>query len=197
MERAAAMTYRGVDEDLIEACRRGEVEAYRMLFETYKDRVYSIAFHFTGDETSAKDVTQQVFLKLITNLNGFRREAAFTTWLFRLVANACVDEHRRSRRFVPFEPDEDDEPAYDAAPAADEALLARETAESVRAAVSDLRPKLRIAILLRYFEGLSYEEMSEVLGCSKGTVASRLNRGHAHLARSLAHLRGGRKEGVC
>jgi RNA polymerase sigma-70 factor, ECF subfamily len=189
MEQAAVMSYRGVDEDLIEACRRGDAEAYRMLFETYKHRVYSIAFHYTGNEAAAKDVTQQVFLKLITSLGQFRSDAAFSTWLFRLVANACVDEHRRTRRLVPLDPE--------AAPvgrepsgSADDVLIARETAESVRRAVGELRPKLRIAILLRYFEGLSYDEMAEVLGCSKGTVASRLNRGHASLAAKLAHLRG-------
>jgi RNA polymerase sigma-70 factor (ECF subfamily) len=188
MEHAAVMSYRGADADLIDACRRGDAEAFRVLFETYKTRVYSIAVHFTGDEAAAKDVTQQVFLKLVTSLHQYRSDAAFSTWLFRLVANACVDEHRRQRRFVPFEPNEADEWA-DASASADDDLITRETAESVRRAVAALRPKLRIAILLRYFEGLTYDEIAEALGCSKGTVASRLNRGHAALASKLAHLR--------
>lgn len=70
-----------------------------------------------------------------------------------------------------------------------------EISASVKAAVKELKPKLRIAILLKYFEGLSYEEMASVLGCSSGTVASRLNRGHKELARRLAHLRSQGKEG--
>ncbi len=198
MEHAAVMSYRGTEDDLIEACRRGETEAYRMLYETYKDRVYSIAFHYTGNEASARDVTQQVFVKLITSLSQFRRDAAFSTWLFRLVANACVDEFRKGRRLVPLESETMPEPELPG-PAIDESLIANETAGTVNAAVAELRPKLRIAILLRYFEGLSYEEMADALGCSKGTVASRLNRGHQMLARKLAHLRAGRATGgdVC
>ena len=197
MEHAAVMSRRGVDE-LIDACRTGDRDAYRELFETYKDRVYSIAFHFTGDESTAKDVTQQVFLKLLTHIHQFRQDSAFTTWLFRLVANACMDEHRRTRRFIPYEPEaHGDEPAPEAA--GDAVVLEHEVADAVRAAVTLLRPKLRLAILLRYFEGLSYEEMAETLGCSKGTVASRLNRGHRILAEKLAHLNGGPLSGddVC
>jgi RNA polymerase sigma-70 factor (ECF subfamily) len=198
MEQTAVMSYRGIDDDVIDACRRGDTDAYRMLFETYKDRVYSIAYHFTGDEAAAKDVTQQVFLKLLTNLDQFRRDAAFSTWLFRLVATACVDEHRKSRRFVPLDPVKAADRPAPGTPA-DERVMAGETAESVRTAVAGLRPKLRIAVLLRYFEGLSYEEMADALGCSKGTVASRLSRGHQILARRLAHLRAGRGHGgdVC
>jgi RNA polymerase sigma-70 factor (ECF subfamily) len=197
MEHAAVMSRRGVDE-LIDACRLGDRDAFRELFETYKDRVYSIAFHFTGDESTAKDVTQQVFLKLLTHLHQFRRDSAFTTWLFRLVANTCMDEHRRTRRFLPYEPEAlGGEPAADAV--GDAVVLEHEVADAVRAAVGRLRPKLRLAILLRYFEGLSYEEMAESLGCSKGTVASRLNRGHRILAEKLAHLNGGPLSGddVC
>jgi RNA polymerase sigma-70 factor (ECF subfamily) len=191
MEHAALMTTRGADEDaLLDAARRGDGEAFRLLFETYKGRVYSIAYHYTGDEAAAKDVTQQVFLKLMTTLDRFRGDAAFSTWLFRLVANACIDEHRRSRRLVPYDPAPADEPAVPE-PGAEEAMIERETAASVHEAIAELRPKLRIAILLRYFEDLSYDEIAEVLGCSKGTVASRLNRGHGALARKLAPLRGG------
>jgi RNA polymerase sigma-70 factor (ECF subfamily) len=197
MEHAVVMSRRGVDE-LIDACRLGDRDAFRELFETYKDRVYSIAFHFTGDESTAKDVTQQVFLKLLTHIHQFRRDSAFTTWLFRLVANTCMDEHRRTRRFLPYEPESlGGEPAADAV--GDAVVLEHEVAAAVRAAVGHLRPKLRLAILLRYFEGLSYEEMAESLGCSKGTVASRLNRGHRILAEKLAHLNGGPLSGddVC
>lgn len=188
MEYAVTMSRRGVDDDLIEACLSGDRDAFRELFETYRDRVYSIAFHFTSDDAAAKDVTQQVFLKLFTHLGQYRRDAAFSTWLFRLVANACMDEHRRSRRFLPYDPESlGGEPST--AATGDAGVLEHEISDSVRAAVATLKPKLRMAILLRYFEELSYEEMAETLGCSKGTVASRLNRGHRLLALKLAHLK--------
>ena len=187
MERAATMIEREDEESVIDGCRRGDVESQRLLFEAYKDRVYSIAFHFTGNEATAKDVTQQVFVKLMTNMHQYRTGASFSTWLYRLVANACVDEYRKHRHFAPF--DDDAGAAIPAPGRADDALNERETAEAVRRAVGELAPKLRIAVLLRYFDDLSYEEIGEALGVSTGTVASRLSRGHRILARRLGPLR--------
>jgi RNA polymerase sigma-70 factor (ECF subfamily) len=137
----------------------------------------------------AKDMTQQVFLKLFTSIRQFRHDAEFTTWLYRLVVNVCLDEHRRRRRFVPF--GEAPERSHGVARRpVEEHYRRRELAGEVQAAIAELKPKLRIAILLKYFEELSYDEMAQVLGCSPGTVASRLNRGHRMLAEKLAHLRG-------
>ena len=133
-------------------------------------------------------MTQQVFLKLFSAVKQFRSNAEFTTWLYRLVANACVDEHRRRRRFVPFG-DALQSSESQQKHSQEERYAQIEISNSVKEAVASLKPKYRIAILLKYFEGLSYEEMATVLGCSKGTVASRLNRGHKTLARKLNHLR--------
>ena len=88
------------EAEIIDACKQGDREAFHSLFETHKDRVYSIAFHYSGNEATARDVTQQVFLKLFTTINQFREDSQFTTWLYRIVANACTDEHRKRRRFV-------------------------------------------------------------------------------------------------
>lgn len=187
------------EERLIEACKQGDREAFRQLFELHKDRVWSIALHFIGDETAARDITQQVFLKLFTAINQFRGEAGFSTWLYRMVANACMDEQRRRRRFLSFDffktgneinaMDEQQAKQLEQAPAQEDSHAQLELSAAVKSAVKELKPKLRIAILLKYFEGLSYEEMAAALGCSAGTVASRLNRGHKELARRLQHLR--------
>src|SRR5947207_6459614 len=92
-----------LDERVIEACQAGDREAFRLLFETYQDRVFSIAvYSFGGDEAAAADVSQQIFLKLMTSIGQFRGDSAFTTWLYRLVVNACTDEQRRRRRFLAF-----------------------------------------------------------------------------------------------
>ena len=190
MERCAAMGEGEARETVIEACRRGDRDAFRLLFEEHKDRVYSVALYFFGgDEATAGDVTQQVFLKLFTRIGQFRGGSEFTTWLHRLTANACLDELRRRRRFLQF--GEGVEVRERRERWAQEETLARaEVAEEVVRAVARLRPKLRVVMLLKYFEELSYEEIAEALGCSKGTVASRLNRGHKILARKLGHLRG-------
>jgi RNA polymerase sigma-70 factor, ECF subfamily len=199
---SAEMTDGPSEGRLIEACRQGDREAFRQLFDAYHRRVWSIALHFTGDDSSARDITQQVFLKLFTSIGQFRHESSFTTWLHRLVVNACLDEHRRRRRFVSLElfrhqQNNDDirdlgefkKMNHREVREGEDDLIRLEIDAAVRAAVRQLKPKLRIAILLKYFEGLSYQEMARVLGCSTGTVASRLNRGHKELARRLAHLR--------
>ena len=174
---------------VIDACRRGDRDGFRVLYEAYKDKVYSIALYFFhGDTAMAADVTQQVFLKLMGSMAQFRGDSTFSTWLYRFVVNACVDTTRSRRAHA----DMADPALLDTLPAADsleDALANAQIAGSVRAAVSSLAPKLRIAILLRYFEDLSYAEMADVLQCSMGTVASRLSRGHEILARRLARIR--------
>ena len=171
--------------EIIESCRLGDRDAFRVLYDLYKDRVYSIALYFFhGDPAAASDVTQQVFLKLIVSIDQFRGDAEFSTWLYRLVVNACTDA-ARSRKPHTVISDRSHMEAF-AAPGSQEADYERaQTANSVRTAVSALPPKFRMAVLLRYFEDLSYEEMAAVLNCSMGTVASRLSRGHKILADRL------------
>ncbi len=195
------MSEQASERRLIEACQQGDREAFRELFDAHKDRVWSVALHFTGDESAARDVTQQVFLKLFISIAQFRHESSFATWLYRMVVNACMDERRGRRRFLSFDffstgdsDESDDELSAminkGGGHSQEDHFSRLEISAAVKSAVAELKPKLRIAILLKYFEELSYEEMAEVLGCSTGTVASRLNRGHKALAKRLAHLRG-------
>ena len=188
MERLAIMSDRQTEAEIIEACKQGDRDAFHRLFQAHKDRVYTIAFHYSGDEAMAHDVTQQVFLKLFTSINQFHENSQFTTWLYRIVANACTDEHRKRRRFVPFSPEIEVRTMVGKS-SQEETYHRRQVAESVRGAIGELSPKLRLPILLKYVEGLSYDEIAESLGVSIGTVSSRLNRGHKMLARKLDHLR--------
>jgi RNA polymerase sigma-70 factor (ECF subfamily) len=179
-----------IDGRVITACQQGDRHALRLLFEAYKDRVYSIALYsLSGDESFAADVTQQVFLKLMTRIGQFRGDSEFTTWLYRLVVNTCMDERRKQRRLVSLADFEVMTKSPQSRPQMTE-YAQHETATLVQDAIAELKPKLRLPILLKYIEGLSYEEIASVLGCSKGTVASRLNRAHKALARQLESLRG-------
>jgi len=177
------------EAEIIEACKSGDRDAFHDLFLIYKDRVYSVALHFSGNESAARDITQQVFLKLFTRIGQFRREAQFTTWLYRIVANTCVDDKRKQVRFVPLSP-EIEVRTMSGRGLQERAFQRNQMADSVRQAISELSPKLRLPILLKYVEGLSYEEIAQTLSCSIGTVSSRLNRGHKALAQKLGHLRG-------
>ena len=182
-----AMVLDGAERELIESCQRGDRESFRALFEAHKDRVYSIALRYSGDDAAAMDIAQDTFLKLFSAIRDFRGEAHFETWLYRLVVNSCLDQKRRTRRLIPLVGE-----MLDVLRASGESVLQRllraELSGRVQTAVRSLPPEQRIVIVLRYTQGLSYEEIADVLDCSPGTVASRLNRAHKVLERRLAHL---------
>ena len=182
------MAQKLIDGAVIEACRQGDRDAFELLFETYKDKVFSIAVYSAGgDRAIAEDVTQQIFLKLFTAIGQFRGDSEFTTWLYRLVVNACLDERRRRKRWLPWGETMAVTERSERKPQ-EQRFERIEVASAVQHAIAGLKPKFRLPILLKYVEGLSYEEIASVMGCSKGTVASRLNRGHSELAKRLAHL---------
>jgi RNA polymerase sigma-70 factor (ECF subfamily) len=181
-----------LEPDLLEACRAGDRDAFRELFERYRDRVYSIALRFTGNEAAAMDVAQDAFVKLFGSISSYRGDASFETWIFRMVVNSCFDYRRRNRRLVGIP-----EGFFDTLRAAADSLadlVRSEQCATVRSAVDRLTPALRMVVTLRYTEGLSYEEIAAVLGCSVGTVASRLNRAHKALERKLARFAPGKGE---
>jgi len=183
----------GVNQsEAIVACQNGDDEAFRVLFETHKDRVYSIALRYVGDSPAAMDIAQETFLKLLSSIQQFRGDASFESWLYRLVVNCCLDYHRKRRRFLPLLDDALDE-ALDLFRAPNDSalhdLLREEQAERVQQLVAQLPEEQRMVVVLRYTEDLSYEEIADLLGCRRGTVASRLNRAHKALERRLSHLR--------
>jgi len=180
------MVLEGSERELVNACRRGERDAFRTLFETYKNKVYSVALRFSGDEAAAMDIAQDTFVKLFSCIRDFRGEAGFETWVYRMVVNSCLDRRRREKRWMPVA----DEFMATLRAQGDTLaeILRNELSRRVRAAVDRLSPELRVVIILRYTEGLAYDQIAEVLGCSAGTVASRLSRAHKKLQKRLAHI---------
>jgi RNA polymerase sigma-70 factor (ECF subfamily) len=165
---------------IIAGCRAGRPEAQRALFDRYKDRVHSIALHYLrGDDAAAKDVTQEVFVKVFRAAANFREDATMATYLYRAVVNACTDELRRRRRLVLM----GDLPVT--MHPQTEQSAPREEGGRVSEALKQLSPKLRLVVLMRYFDDLSYEEIAAAIGVSSGTVASRLNRARAQLSQLL------------
>jgi RNA polymerase sigma-70 factor (ECF subfamily) len=166
-------------QDIVEDCRRGDRDAFRALFESHRHKVYSIALRYTGNSSEAMDISQDVFVKLFSHIGDFLGRSNFDTWLYRMVVNCCLDHRRKFRRLVPL---------FDSLRQKDR--LARDTERSqtsaqVQKAVAKLPSEMRLTVVLRYTEGLSYDEIAEVFGCSIGTVASRLNRAHKELAKRL------------
>jgi RNA polymerase sigma-70 factor (ECF subfamily) len=169
---------------LLEACARGDRVAFGALYEATRDRVYCLALRLSGDSAEAADLTQEVFLKLLTRVAQFRGGARFTTWLHRIVVNMFLDRRRTARPLVPLA-------AVSAAgPCATERNASQaETARLLAAGIAGLEPTLRVPLVLRFVSGLSYEEIAAVLEVPMGTVASRLSRALRALARALPDRR--------
>lgn len=181
-----------LDLELVErVLGEGTPEAFRPLYERYKDRVYNTAYRITGDANLAEDVTHDVFIRVYERLGQFRRRSRFSSWLYRVAVNRATDvARRRGRERWLFgvrlgERPGVGEPASGAEAGPAWAAESAEVAEEVARAVAELSLKLRGVVVLRYFEGLSYEEIAAVIGRSVGTVKSRLSRAHQRLAERL------------
>ena len=183
--------HRDVEErELVEAARRGDRAAFKRLYDRFRDRVYNAAFYSLGDALWAEDVLQIVFLKIYRGLAGFRHESGLATWIYRITLNECQNQlRRRGPRHVPLEEILGSNEDLDPGALPDTDHLDRERREIVQEAVMELSPKLRAVVVLKYLEGLSYDEIAQVLDCAPGTVASRLNRALAELETRLHPLK--------
>lgn len=183
------------DELLVEKAQQGEHGAFEMLVEQYTPVVYRTAIRMTGAR-HAEDVTQEVFLQLYKSIPAFRRQSSFSTWLYRLVFNVCSNHRRRTIREeqktqVFSEPDSVCAPAQDDP---EKSVMDKCVKQELMKAVENLPEKLKTVIILRDFEGLSYEDMARVLGCPVGTVRSRLHHATQELAQKLEAFVKGEKE---
>lgn len=178
------------ERELVDAVRREDRGAFKALYERYRDRVYNLAFYSLGEELWAEDVLQIVFLKIYRGLPAFRYEASLSTWIYRIAVNECQNQlQRRGAKHVPLDAILGSDEEFDTAQLPDTEQLERERRQILRDAVMDLSPKLRGVVVLKYVEGLSYDEIARVLECAPGTVASRLNRALAELETRLHPLR--------
>jgi len=173
------------ETELIEACRRGERDALCELFDRYKDRVYTIALRYSGNASAAEDIAQDTFLKLFARLPGFQGNAAFASWLYRVVVNSFFDYKRSLRRWLPLAGSFARQPA-----ALDDAIRAQMNGQ-LSEALGTLPPEQRMTVVLRYSQEMGYDEIAEVMQCSSGTVASRLNRAHRSLEKTLRRAHAG------
>lgn len=179
-------------DDTRERLGAGDPASVEAVVHTYERRLYNLACQMLGDREEARDAVQEIFLRVHQNLDSFRFEAKFSTWLYRLAMNHLLNYRRRwlRARLGPLE----DLMAVGREPIAtgsgpEQQALDRNQAETVRRAVAKLPPKLRAALVLKDLQNLSYAEIGEVLGITEGTVASRLNAARSALARRLRHLR--------
>lgn len=182
------------DSELVERCLAGDESAWEDLVRLHTKRVYSIAYRFTGNETQAQDLTQDVFLRVFRSLKSFRSgEGSFQVWLARLTRNLLIDHYRRSKLERASDSIEDSVTMLESKTAVesrtDSRVVGREASELLQGALQKLSPELRETVILRDLEELEYREIALALNVPEGTVKSRLNRGRAELARLLRRHR--------
>lgn len=191
IEPAEGTPGRDPDLDIVRLAQRRATrrEAMGVLYERYRARVYNVALRIVGNGEEASDVLQDVFVLLFRKIHRFRARAVFASWVYRITVNTSLDHLRRRRRA----PRATSAPAIlDGAPEQGELSTPERSASQsdlevhVREGLATLSERLRIVIVLRYLEGLSYADIAEILDCSIGTVKSRLNRAHTALRRELA-----------
>jgi RNA polymerase sigma-70 factor (ECF subfamily) len=188
------------DRELLQRCQTvgsQEFEAgFRDLYGKYKDRVYGLAFRITGNSADALDAAQEAFVLLYQNVHTFQFDSKFSSWLYRLVVNASIDHLRRTRtrrhsRETAIDTEALDQHSDSSLPEPSAVAESADLAERIQANILKLSPKLRTVIVLRYQNGLSYEDLADTLEISLGTVKSRLARAHIALASMLKPLMAG------
>ncbi len=177
---------------VIRRVQHGDAEAFGMLVEAYQKNVFNVALQMTGNREDAQDMAQEAFLKAYSSLNSFRGDSKFSSWLYRIVANVCLDfKRRQGRRPSSSLTVEDEEGEVLELDIADESqspekLLERKlTREAVRRGLAELPEEQRQILLLREIQGLSYEEIGEAMGLEPGTVKSRIFRARKKLCAFL------------
>ncbi|WP_281271148.1 RNA polymerase sigma factor SigE [Nocardioides silvaticus] len=160
---------------------------WESIVEQHSDRVFRLALRLTGNRHDAEDLTQEVFVRVFRSLHTYR-PGTFEGWLHRITTNLFLDQARRRQR-IRFDALSDERAARLASPGVgpDAAYADRTFDDDVEAALSALPPEFRAAVVLCDIEGLTYEEIAEILGAKLGTVRSRIHRGRAMLRAALAH----------
>ena len=181
------------DLKIIRRCKRGEEEAFQEILARYRTPIYNLCWRMTRNDEDARDLGQEVFIKVFRLLDRFDEEYAFHSWLFRIATNHCIDHLRRQRlRFLSFERDGggvDEEavmqvPSDDPGP--DELLQRREAVARLEEIIAELPPHYRVITLLRHDQQLSYEEIAESLQLPLGTVKARIHRARNMIQQLLA-----------
>jgi RNA polymerase sigma-70 factor (ECF subfamily) len=180
------MTF-SIESDLIERFKQGDPSAFEALVRKHQDRIYNICRYMLQDPQIAQDAAQDVFLKAYRALKDFRPDASLYSWIYRIAINTCLDYRRKSRREeFSGEPLAGDLPSGEYSP--HQLYESGEIRYSIQQALQKLPEKLRAAIVLREIEGLSYEEIAEVLHTSAGTVKSRISRAREQLRHLLRKI---------
>ncbi|MFZ5352986.1 MAG: RNA polymerase sigma factor [Bacillota bacterium] len=169
---------------LVKHSKSGDIESFEILIASYEKKAYNIALRIMGNEEDAKDMTQEALVRIYKSISNFKEQSAFSTWMYRIVTNVCLDEIRKRKNGRAISIDggletEDGEiklelRSDEATP--EEQYQRKEDKQVILNAINELTEEYKSVIVLRDVQGFSYEEISGILSCSIGTVKSRINR---------------------
>jgi RNA polymerase sigma-70 factor (ECF subfamily) len=179
------------DEELVARATAGDLDSFNQLVTRWERPIYALAYRTLGREEDARDVVQEAFLRAYRGLRGFKGQAKFSSWLYRITLNLCRDWIRRERRApvvqVPEGTDPVDLADQRASPteSVEDLVARREMSRAVARAMADLPEEQRLAILLKEYHGLTFQEIADMLNCPLSTVKTRLYQGLTMLRRRL------------
>ena len=181
------------EEQLIRRAQQGDNSAFEQLLLLHQKKVYNLCLRMSANPDDALDLSQEAFLKAWKNLSQYQFEASFSTWLFRLTSNVCIDFLRRKKRrqetsLTETYEDSDDGAEFsvpDAQPLPEQQAITKETQLELAQAMARLAPDHREILQLRVIEGLAYEQIADILDIRVGTVKSRLARARLALRKIL------------
>jgi RNA polymerase sigma-70 factor, ECF subfamily len=190
------------DLALVTAAKAGDKRAFKVLMQRYQRKVYAVAYGFLRNQEDALDVVQESFIKVHRYIGKFEGNSSFYTWLYRIVANLCIDHLRKAKRHRDVEFDDglrhdnkDDAPSgvlphFGQFGDPSDMLRRKEILAAVEASLEHLSDKHRAVIVMRELQGMSYEEMAQAMKCSKGTIMSRLFHARRNMQRLLTEQLG-------
>ena len=183
---------RASDEDLMRRCREGDMSAFELIVLRYKDAIFNFIYHLVADYHIAQDISQETFLRVLRNVDRYKPRNRFKTWLYRIAVNLCKNElrNRGRRKTVSL-----DDPALDVESLIgdsytppDRAYEEAEMRRLVKNAIQSLPEDQRIALVLREYQDLSYEEIAAALNCSLGAVKSKIHRARQNVRDTLVEI---------
>ncbi|HEY2433740.1 MAG TPA: sigma-70 family RNA polymerase sigma factor [Vicinamibacterales bacterium] len=181
------------DSDLITRAAAGEGEAFHALVERHRAMVYRVAYQFAGHHHDAEDIAQDVFIKVYRSLDRFRHDAQVTSWLYRIVMNACIDHRRRNSPagWAPFNEDAELKMVNtpEEGPGPEEQAYGGQIGEVLAGEIARLPPGQRLVFTMRHHEGLKLSEIADALGLAEGTVKRQLHAAVHRLRAALAGMR--------
>jgi RNA polymerase sigma-70 factor (ECF subfamily) len=180
-------------EELMAKVAEGDEFAFQILVHRHQSSVLNLIYRYLGDRTMAGDLAQEVFIRVWRAAKSYEPKARFTTWVYRIAANLCLNELKsaKGKKLIPLESEEEDgrriasENRFDVSPSPEDLLLAEERSRRISEALQSLPESQRMALILKRYEGLSYDEIARVMRCSVSAVESLLVRAKRNLQEKL------------